>query len=270
MQWDCWHLLEGHMEKGGVLEVVTKNTACITGVFSATSANAGSPVSPDRPVTQGTAAPTLAPSQGASPDMRRTIVVPSPYHRRCILGFRLKAKSEHEATQVFGWYGDGRGMAQEWWRRWAGWQVYAWRGWRRVGGSRMAGVGGGRGNLRVAKTPPLQAALRGDRYGVCRTDHHLRPQASMGAANGGSRSGIGSGGHSRCSAPPLPSSLLIIAPCRLHAHTVHPENGAPSVFVAMRRVVVKTVGSPWVGGVKADNDAARRVATSFEERENRF
>ena len=31
------------------------------------------------------------------------------------------------------------------------------------------------------------------------------------------------------------------------------------------RVVVKTVGTPWVGGVKADNDAARRVATSFEK-----
>ena len=29
------------------------------------------------------------------------------------------------------------------------------------GGIRMAGVGGGRGNLRVAKTPPLQSALRG-------------------------------------------------------------------------------------------------------------
>ena len=26
-------------------------------------------------------------------------------------------------------------------------------------------MGGGRGNLRVAKTPPLQAALRGDRCG---------------------------------------------------------------------------------------------------------
>ncbi len=43
MQWDCWHLLEAHMEKGGVPKVVTKNTARITGVFSATPANAGVP-----------------------------------------------------------------------------------------------------------------------------------------------------------------------------------------------------------------------------------
>ena len=39
----------------------------------------------------------------------------------------------------------------------------------------VAGVGDGRGNLRVAKTPPLQSALRGGGCGVCRTDHHLRP-----------------------------------------------------------------------------------------------
>ena len=70
------------MEKGGVPKVVTKNTAHITGVFSATPANAGSPVSPDRPATQGTAAPTLPPNQGASPDMRRTIAVPAPLHVR--------------------------------------------------------------------------------------------------------------------------------------------------------------------------------------------
>ena len=42
--------------------------------------------------------------------LRRTNVVPSPYHRRYILGFRLKAKSEHEATHVFGWYGVGTEM----------------------------------------------------------------------------------------------------------------------------------------------------------------
>ena len=29
----------------------------------------------------------------------------------------------------------------------------------------MVAMGGGRGNLRVAKTPPLQSALRGDRCG---------------------------------------------------------------------------------------------------------
>ena len=40
----------------------------------------------------------------------RICAVPSPYHRRYILGFRLKAKSEHEATHVFGWYGVGVGM----------------------------------------------------------------------------------------------------------------------------------------------------------------
>ena len=173
MQWDCWHLLEGHMEKGGVLEVVTKNTARITGVFSATSANAGSPVSPDRPVTQGTAAPTLAPSQGASPDMRRTIVVPTKDHRRFMFGFRLKAKSEHEATMVRRWSLVGTAMVG---------------GWRRNGG------GDGRGG---GYTHGVGGAGRGDTHGGCRrragessrcedtaptvgiagytSDHHLRP-----------------------------------------------------------------------------------------------
>ena len=34
----------------------------------------------------------------------------------------------------------------------------------------------GRGNLRVAKTPPLQSGVCGDIVaGDCRTDHHLRP-----------------------------------------------------------------------------------------------
>ena len=42
-----------------------------------------------------------------TPYLRRTIVVPSPYQGRFMFGFRLKAKSEHEATQVFGWYGVG-------------------------------------------------------------------------------------------------------------------------------------------------------------------
>ena len=67
-----------------------------------------------------------------------------------MFGFRLKAKSEHEVKDIPRWYGVGRGM------------VYARRG------------GGGRGNLRVAKTPPLQAAWRGNRRGVDRTD--LRPR----------------------------------------------------------------------------------------------
>ena len=42
-------------------------------------------------------------------------------------------------------------------------------------GMRMAGVGDGRGNLRVAKTPPLQSALRGGRCDAYGIDHHLRP-----------------------------------------------------------------------------------------------
>ena len=36
-------------------------------------------------------------------------------------------------------------------------------------------AGGGRGNLRIAKTPPLQAALRGERCDAYGIDHHLRP-----------------------------------------------------------------------------------------------
>ena len=41
--------------------------------------------------------------------------------------------------------------------------MFGLRVWRRAGD--------GRGNLRVAKTPPLQSALRGDRWG----DYHPRP-----------------------------------------------------------------------------------------------
>ena len=37
----------------------------------------------------------------------------------------------------------------------------------------------GRGNLRVAKTPPLQSALRGDRWGDYRTTIIYAPWASM-------------------------------------------------------------------------------------------
>ena len=62
----------------------------------------------------------------------------------------------------------------------------------------------GRGNLRVAKTPPLQSALRGDRWGDYRTTIIDAPWASMG------------------------------------------------------------------NGVEANNNAARRVATSSEDRGNRF
>ena len=64
--------------------------------------------------------------------------------------------------------------------------------------------GDGRGNLRVAKTPPLQSALRGDRWG----DYHPRPHLRPADNNG--------------------------------------------------------------NGMEADNDAARRVATSSEKWENRF
>ena len=41
---------------------------------------------------------------------------------------------------------------------------------------------GGRGNLRAAKTPPLQSALRGDHWGDYRTDHHLCPTDFNGKA----------------------------------------------------------------------------------------
>ena len=68
---------------------------------------------------------------------------------------------------------------------------------------RMVAMGVGRGNLRVAKTPPLQPALRGGGYGVCR-----RPACT---------------------------------PRRYQRE-----------------------------GVEGDDDAARRVATPFEKRENRF
>ena len=37
----------------------------------------------------------------------RTNAVPTKDLGRFMFGFRLKAKSEHEATQVFGWYGVG-------------------------------------------------------------------------------------------------------------------------------------------------------------------
>ena len=36
-----------------------------------------------------------------------TFAVPSPYLGRFMFGFRLKAKSEHEAAQVRRWYGEG-------------------------------------------------------------------------------------------------------------------------------------------------------------------
>ena len=52
-----------------------------------------------------------------------------------MFGFRLKAKSEHEATDVFGWYDVGVGM------------VYAWRG-------------DGRGNLLELRREDNDAARR--------------------------------------------------------------------------------------------------------------
>ena len=56
----------------------------------------------------------------------------------------------------------------------------------------MAGVGegGGRGNLRVAKTPPLQSALAGIPLRCIATDHHLRPHGHQRERRmGGSRRG---------------------------------------------------------------------------------
>ena len=57
-------------------------------------------------------------------------------------------------------------------------------------GRKHACGGIGRGNLRIAKTPPLQSALRGFHCGVCRTDHHLRPHGHQRERRmGGSRRG---------------------------------------------------------------------------------
>ena len=54
--------------------------------------------------------------------------------------------------------------------------------------------GDGRGNLRVAKTPPLQSALRGDRWGDYRATIIYAPWASMGngveANNNAARRGV--------------------------------------------------------------------------------
>ena len=52
----------------------------------------------------------------------------------------------------------------------------------------------GRGNLRAAKTPPLQSALRGDRWGDYRATIIYAPWASMGngveANNNAARRGV--------------------------------------------------------------------------------
>ena len=42
-----------------------------------------------------------------SPYQLYTFAVPSPYQGRFMFGFRLKAKSEHEAALVRRWYGEG-------------------------------------------------------------------------------------------------------------------------------------------------------------------
>ena len=41
--------------------------------------------------------------QGHPLHQRRTFALPTPYLRRCILGFRPRAKSEDAAAQVGGW-----------------------------------------------------------------------------------------------------------------------------------------------------------------------
>ena len=52
------------------------------------------------------------------------------------------------------------------------------------------GEGGGRGNLRVAKTSPLQSALAGIPLRCIATDHHLRPHGHQRERRmGGSRRG---------------------------------------------------------------------------------
>ena len=74
--------------------------------------------------------------------------------------------------------------------------------------------------------------------------------ASMGTANGGitTRHWFG---RALALLGTSPTKLLIDnrPPCRLHTHTVHPANGAPSVFVAMMCVVVKKRRIPLRGGV---------------------
>ena len=44
------------------------------------------------------------------PYLLYTIAVPTQDQGRFMFGFRLKAKSEHEAALVLGWYGDGTGL----------------------------------------------------------------------------------------------------------------------------------------------------------------
>ena len=139
-------------------------------------------------------------------EILNTISVPTPYQpKTCVAScsdFALRRNPRMQRR----WYGDGTAQIRGWYThggRWAG-GIFALRRPRPY--SRHCGV-----YLRPSFAPTW---------------------TSMGTANGGSRRGIGSGGHSRCSAPPLPSSLLITAfPCRLHAHTVHaaplrpPRNG---------------------------------------------
>ena len=47
-------------------------------------------------------------------------------------------------------------------------------------------------------------------------------------------------------------------------------NGVEADHDAARRIAIKTIGLHRWEVRRPDNDAARRVATSFEERENRF
>ena len=150
----------------------------------------------------------------------------------------------------------------------------------------------GRGNLRIAKTPPLQSGVCGDGVaGNCRTDHHLRPRTSMGRREGGSRCGVP---RRFLSFTPFPVGLMRI-PCRPHASYLW----GPTVFITPRRALntadgvgggifalrrprpysrylrgyrcgelphrppFTPHGHQWEG-VKVDHDAARRVATLFE------
>ena len=49
------------------------------------------------------------------PYLPPTFPLPSPYLRRFMFGFRLKAKPEHEVELVLCWYGEGTELVRCWW-----------------------------------------------------------------------------------------------------------------------------------------------------------
>ena len=127
----------------------------------------------------------VAPAQIAGRDQRRTNALPSPYQGRFILGFqpKIRTNSGDGLRLVRRWLGDSVGIGGEG-TAGAGGGIFVLRRWnatRRAtsrlkeshrafngddgrpfeDGRKHACGGIGRGNLRVAKTPPLQSAFAG-------------------------------------------------------------------------------------------------------------